>query len=75
MLKDVQTFGLQRDTSNYDRLLKAEMSNQDAESRARGYRLEGLKSGYAMRQAIDDAKASAINAGLTGLGTTLFNYA
>lgn len=75
MLKDVQTFGLQRDTSNYDRLLKAEMSNQDAESRARGYKLEGLKSGYAMRQAIDDAKANAINAGLTGLGTTLFNYA
>ena len=28
-----------------------------------------------MRQAIDDAKSNAINAGLTGLGTTLFNYA
>lgn len=75
MLKDAQTFGLQRDTSNYDRLLKAEMSNQDAESRAAGYRLEGLKNGYTMRQAIDDAKSNAINAGLTGLGTTLFNYA
>jgi hypothetical protein len=34
-----------------------------------------MKNGYAMRQAIDDAKANAINAGLTGLGTALFNYA
>ena len=75
MLKDVQTFGLQRDTSNYYSLLKAEMSNQDAESRARGYQLEGLKNGYAMRQAIDDAKASAINAGISGLASMAYNYA
>lgn len=75
MLKDVQTFGLQRDTSNYDRQLKADMSNQDAESRARGYTLEGQRAGYAMRQAIDDAKANAISAGISGIGSLLYNWA
>jgi len=49
MLKDAQTFGLQRDSSNYDRLLKADMANQAAAARAKGFTLEGLKSGYAMR--------------------------
>jgi hypothetical protein len=74
MLKDVQTFGLQRDTSNYDRDLKAKMSNQDAASRAAGYALEGQRAAYAMRQAIDDAKANAINAGLSGLANLAYNY-
>lgn len=75
MLKDAQTFGLQRDSSNYDRLLKADMANQAAAARAKGFTLEGLKSGYAMRQAIDDAKANAINAGISGLGNLLYTYA
>ena len=75
MLKDVQTFGLQRDTSNYDRDLKAKMSNQDAASRAAGYSLEGQRAAYAMRQAIDDAKANAINVGLSGLANLAYNYA
>jgi len=50
------------------------MSNQDAETRAGGYQLEGLKSGYAMRQAIDDAKASAISNGIKGLTDLAFTY-
>lgn len=48
--------------------LKADMANQEAAARARGYQLEGLKAGYTMKQAIDDARSSAISAGLTGLG-------
>lgn len=67
-LKDAQTFGLQRDTGNYDRLLKADMSNQDAESKARGFQLEATKNGYALRQALKDAKDDAISKGILGLG-------
>jgi hypothetical protein len=32
------------------------MANQDAATRASGFTLEGLKNGYAMKQAIDDAR-------------------
>ena len=46
---------------NSEGFLKADMSNQDAMSRANQAKLEGLAKGYAMRQAADDAKASAIN--------------
>jgi len=43
------------------------MANQDAFARAQGFSLEGQKAGYAMKQAIDDAKAAGINAGISGL--------
>jgi hypothetical protein len=51
------------------------MANQDAASRAAGYTLEGKRAAYAMRQAIDDAKANAINVGLSGLANLAYNYA
>ena len=55
--------------------LKADMANQEAARRAAGYKLEGLKSGYTMRQALQDAKANAINAGISGLANLAYNYA
>lgn len=66
-----------KDTDKFDSegFLKADMANQDAATRARGFNLEGLKSGYAMKQAIDDAKANAINAGISGIGNLLYSYA
>lgn len=57
---------------NSEGFLKADMSNQDAMSRASQAKLEGLAKGYAMRQAADDAKASAINAGISGIAENLF---
>lgn len=54
--------------------LKADMANQEAARRAAGYKLEGLKSGYTMRRALQDAKANAINAGISGLANLLYNY-
>lgn len=48
------------------------MSNQDAMSRASQASLEALMKGYAMRQAAEDAKASAINAGISGIAENLF---
>lgn len=57
---------------NSEGFLKADMSNQDAMSKASQARLEGLAKGYAMRQAADDAKANAINAGISGIAENLF---
>lgn len=57
---------------NSEGFLKADMSNQDAMSRASQAKLEGIAKGYAMRQAADDAKASAINAGISGIAENLF---
>jgi hypothetical protein len=59
---------------NSEGFLKADMANQNAASRAAGYTLEGKRAAYAMRQAIDDAKANAINAGLSGLANLAYNY-
>lgn len=73
--KQVGEFNRGTNQFNSEGFLKADMSNQDAASRARGYTLEGLRSGYAMRQAIDDAKANAISAGISGIGTMLYNMA
>ena len=72
--KQVEEFNKDTDKFNSEGFLKADMSNQDAATRSRGYTLEGLKSGYAMRQAIDDAKTNAINAGLSGLANLAFAY-
>lgn len=57
---------------NSEGFLKADMSNQDAMSRASQAQLEGLVKGYAMRQAAADAKANAINAGISGIADNLF---
>ena len=57
---------------NSEGFLKADMSNQDARSRASQAQLEGLVKGYAMRQAAADAKANAINAGISGIADNLF---
>ena len=73
--KQVGEFNKDTDKFNSEGFLKADMANQDAATRTAGYKLEGLKSGYAMKQAIDDAKANAISAGLSGLGNLAFNYA
>lgn len=75
MLKDVQTFGLTRDAGNYDRDLKANMSNQDAEAKAAGYKLEGQKAAYAMRQALEDDRSKAVSAGISGIGSALMAMA
>ena len=57
---------------NSEGFLKADMSNQDAMSKASQAQLEGLAKGYAMRQAAADAKANAINAGISGIADNLF---
>lgn len=67
-LKDVQTLGLQRDTGNYDRLLKADEANLQAESRAKGFQLEANKNAYATRQALQDARNNDISLGIKNLG-------
>lgn len=74
---DETTEGFNKDTNkfNSEGFLKADMANQETAARARGYQLEGMKSGYAMRQAIDDAKANAISAGISGIGSLLYNWA
>ena len=55
--------------------LKADMANQDAFSRAQGFNLEGQKAGYTMRQAIDDARANAINSNLNSAINLGITYA
>ena len=57
---------------NSEGFLKADIANQEAISRANQARLDGLIKGYAMRQAADDAKANAINAGISGITKNLF---
>ena len=75
--KEVKVEDFNKDTNKFDSegFLKADMANQDAFARAQGYSLEGLKSGYAMKQAIDDAKAAGINAVISGLVSLLPAYA
>ena len=60
---------------NSQAALDAAKANQAAQIKAAGYTLEGLRSGYAMRQAIDDAKSKSISAGLTGIANLANNYA
>ena len=72
--KQVTDFNRGTDMFNSEGLLKAGMANQDAATRAAGYTLEGKKAAYAMRQAIDDAKANAINVGLSGLANLAMAY-
>lgn len=72
--KQVEGFNRGTDMFNSEGFLKADMANQDAASRAAGYSLEGKRAAYAMRQAIDDAKANAISAGLSGLGNLAMAY-
>lgn len=57
---------------NSEGFLKADMANQEAMSRASQASLEALIKGYAMRQAAQDAKANAINAGISGIAENLF---
>ncbi len=73
--KQVAEFNKDTDKFNSEGLLKKDMANQDAATRASGFTLEGLKSGYAMKQAIDDARANAINVGISGLANLAYNYA
>ena len=72
--KQVGEFNRGTDMFNSEGFLKADMANQDAASRAAGYTLEGKRAAYAMRQAVDDAKANAISAGLSGLGNLAMAY-
>lgn len=72
--KQVGEFNKDTDKFNSEGFLKADMANQDAATRARGYQLEGLKSGYAMMQDIDAAKANAISAGISGLANLAMAY-
>ena len=72
--KQVTDFNRGTDMFNSEGFLKADMANQDAASRAAGYTLEGKRAAYAMRQAVDDAKANAISAGLSGLGNLAMAY-
>lgn len=73
--KQVAEYNRDTDKFNSEGFLKADMANQDAATRARGFTLEGLKNGYAMRQAIDDARANAINVGISGLANLMLSGA
>ena len=72
--KQVEEFNRGTDMFNSEGFLKRDMANQDAASRAAGYNLEGQRAAYAMRQAVDDAKANAISAGMSGLANLAYNY-
>ena len=63
------------DEFNSEGMLKAALANQDARSRVAGFQLQGLEKAYAQRQALEDAKSASINAGLTGLANSIYNYA
>ena len=71
--KDVEEFNRATNQYNSEAFLKAAMANQDAASKARSLSLEGLAKGYAMRDAIDTNKSNAINAGISGIASQLFN--
>ena len=68
----VAEFNRNTNEFNSEGFLKTDIANQEAISRANQARLDGLIKGYAMRQAADDAKASAINAGISGITKNLF---
>ena len=72
-----QTGEFNKDTSkfNSEGFLKAGIASQDAASRAAGYKLEGQKAAYAMRQALEDDKSKAISAGISGIGSALMAMA
>lgn len=58
---------------NSEGLLKSDMANQEAVMRAKTLGTQGVEKSYAMRQALEDAKGNAINAGLNGVVNNLFN--
>lgn len=58
---------------NSEGLLKSDMANQEATMRAKTLGTQGVAKSYAMRQALEDAKGNAINAGLNGVVNNLFN--
>ena len=51
------------------------MANQEAALQAAKTNTSLLQSGYTMRQAAADAKANAISAGISGIGSLLYNMA
>lgn len=73
--KSVEEFNRGTNQFNSEGFLKADMANQEAALKARGYSLEGERAGYAMRQALQDAKANSINAGINGLINTAMTSA
>ena len=57
---------------NSEGMLKADMANQDAYSKAMAASLQGTMAGYRLKEEIAQNKANAINAGLTGLANLLY---
>ena len=60
---------------NSEGMLKADMANQDAFSRAMAASLQGTMAGYRMKEEIAQNKANAISAGLTGIANLIYNGA
>ena len=58
---------------NSEGFLKSDMVNQDAAMKAKTLGIQGVEKSYAMRQALEDAKGNAINAGLSGVVNNIFN--
>lgn len=60
---------------NSEGMLKADMANQDAFSRAMAASLQGTMAGYRMKEEIAQNKANAISAGLTNVANMIYNGA
>lgn len=60
---------------NSEGMLKRDMANQDAFSRAMAASLQGTMAGYRMKEEIAQNKANAISAGLTGIANLIYNGA
>lgn len=63
---DVMKFNRETDQYNSESGLKADMANQSASLQAQQARFNGLAKGYAMRQALEDAKNKTLSANIQG---------
>lgn len=71
--KEVADFNTKTNQFNSQIALEAAKANQDAYTKAQTLGSELLAKGYAMREAIDDAKGKAIGNNLQNLANTIYN--
>lgn len=69
---EISEFNRATDQYNSTADLQAQEANQKAGLSANEVGLEAMARGYAMRQAIDDARSSSISSNLTGIADLLF---
>ena len=72
--KTTGEFNKDTDKFNSEGFLKADMANQDADVKARGYQFELLNKGLTMREREDAERAANLKGALTGLGNLAYTY-